>query len=302
MATNKINAQILLRTDTFSNWFNNRNSTIANKELIVVKYDDGSYGFKIGSGNSYANTGFIKFQTLATNNITNGTYTYSLPHETGTLALKSDLPFDIITHQYPFDTETWIITEVEDPENYYVEVDYPFSYGGICVDARLFKRDYGEIATFYEIISGEVTQLIFNFYDYEAEVDRTIIAIKGYQINAVNRAFNIVVPYQESTENYVNLEIKAPDIILNKSREFIVVLDLSEFNANNLPVIQFTGMTIKNPVTLTNNFYILKFTEYTQNNFVINDLLVDQSISNLQSSVQSINNTIGNLETIINGI
>jgi len=107
MATNKINAQIRLRADTISNWLLNPSSVINDRELIVVKYDSGSIGFKFGTGKTYPNTPFIKFESLCIGSLTNGTNTYDLPAKDGTLSLTSDL--DLKANQTDLDTLNAII-------------------------------------------------------------------------------------------------------------------------------------------------------------------------------------------------
>ena len=86
-----VKAQIKLRTDTISNWLANGNSIIHDKELIIVKFDDGTIGIKFGSGLSYTQTPFVKFGSLIGGNLTDGTNTFTFPNSTGTLALTSDL-------------------------------------------------------------------------------------------------------------------------------------------------------------------------------------------------------------------
>ena len=107
MSTNKINAQIRLRSDTISNWLQNLSKVINTNELIVVKYDDGSIGLKFGSGQSYSNTNFIKFQNLCAGSLTNGTNTYNLPTSNGTLALTDNIPYSLASVTSL--TEDWIL-------------------------------------------------------------------------------------------------------------------------------------------------------------------------------------------------
>ena len=407
-----VKAQILLRSDTFSNWFTNRNTTIANKELIVVKYDDGSYGFKIGFGDSYANTGFIKFQTLATNNITNGTYTYSLPSKTGTLALTSDLDSKLVTHQPPFSTSSWIVTGVDNPSNYYVEL-YDLSGSEGNIEAHLIHNIYGVLKQVY-IDSMDVESIDFgSTYDPDTSSECEITALKAYSISLQNRSINTIIPFtkqwvwqdsgisgdiswdseyggwrltnanfnvsedicyeamdatqlyfysydtvtlyltldsiedygegtyyytfHDSNNNYYygygysecyeiyddntgqyyynygssvnpsseigteysfsydysntyyvdltskiyNINIEAPTQIQDKSRQFVVQMDLSELSSSELPIIKFPNITIKNPFTFTNKLYLLKFTEISSNNFIIENLLLESDLAAL---------------------
>jgi len=99
----QIKVQIKLRTDTENNWNTHPNTIIANKELIVVRYSDGTIGFKIGNGSTYANTPFVKLNDAIVSKISNGTYTYNLPSKNGTISLTSDLN-DYVTRQEFEDT------------------------------------------------------------------------------------------------------------------------------------------------------------------------------------------------------
>lgn len=84
--SNKVNSIIKLRSDTISNWLTNSTKVLNDRELSVIKYSDGTVGFKLGDGSTYANTPLLKFNSVITNNISDGTSTFTFPSSGGTLA------------------------------------------------------------------------------------------------------------------------------------------------------------------------------------------------------------------------
>lgn len=96
--SNTIKSVIKLRTDTISNWFSNRNKTLYNNELSIVKFDDGTIGIKLGKGSTYSLTDFIKFQSLAANSLTDGSVTLNFPSTGGIIATRDllDLKANVV--------------------------------------------------------------------------------------------------------------------------------------------------------------------------------------------------------------
>lgn len=83
--------------------------------------------------------------------------------------------------------------------------------------------------------------------------------------------------------NYVKaIKLNIPQQISNnKSRDFVTKIDLSHFPSNNIPLINFNGTLINSLPTFTNKLYLLKFTEISSNNFIIENLLLESDLAAL---------------------